>query len=71
MLAPEVARLINHLNRSSALTSEILHFADLNGDALINQSDVDLMADLILGLPLPARPITLEPANGRRSPGKK
>src|SRR6266568_6004292 len=35
----DLVRLINHLNGSSALTSEILPFADLNGDALINQSD--------------------------------
>jgi len=44
-------------------------YADLNGDAFVNQTDVDLMADLILGLPLLMRPVTLEPASGSSEVG--
>ena len=50
----DLIRLINHVNGSPALSSELRPFGDVNEDGVINQTDVDLVADAILGLaPLP------------------
>jgi hypothetical protein len=74
----DLVRLINHIQTSSGITLpdstgllpiEQQPFADLDGDGLITQSDVDLLADLILDLPLPSRPVTFVPASGSSEVG--
>src|SRR5437867_568727 len=74
----DLVRLINHIQSSAGspppggtgiLPVALQPFADLNGDTFINQTDVDLLADLILGLPLPTRPVTFEPASGSSEVG--
>ncbi len=45
--------LINHVNQSQSLTSEVAFFADLNQDGLINNTDVDLLAEAVLGRAAP------------------
>jgi len=73
--------LINHINAAQSgagvspagspgiLPGELVPFADMNGDAFVNQTDIDLLADVILGLPLSSRPITFEPASGSSEVG--
>ena len=65
----DLVSLINHVNRTSLLASSNVPFADLNGDSFVNETDIDLLADLILGLPLPTKPVSLEPANGASEVG--
>jgi hypothetical protein len=71
----DLVRLINHLNapslNSQPLDPQLAPYADLNEDGYLNQQDVDLLADAILGLPLPlnTRPVALEPASGASEVG--
>jgi hypothetical protein len=74
----DLVRLINHVQSSAGvppaggtgiLPVAVLPFADLNGDTLIDRTDIDLLADLILGLPLPTKPVALEPASGSSEVG--
>jgi hypothetical protein len=65
----DLVRLINHLNGVDSLSPSLLPFADINGDALVDSKDRELLADLILGLPLPSRPVTFEPASGSSEVG--
>lgn len=69
----DLQKLLNHLNGSQPstpkLSTQLLPFADLNGDAFVNQSDVDLLAKAILGTPIPTPPVTLEPASGASEVG--
>jgi len=74
----DLVRLVNHVQTSAGspppggtgvLPSNLRPFADLNGDTLINQTDIDLLGSLILGIPLPNTPVTLEPANGASEVG--
>jgi hypothetical protein len=46
----DLAAVINHLNNSPRLPAELAVFADVNQDGLVNQTDVDLIADAIVGL---------------------
>lgn len=65
----DLVRLINHLNGSPALSSQLTFFADVNQDGFVNQSDVDALADVILGTsPFQDLPLThlreTSPTNG-------
>jgi hypothetical protein len=55
----------------TTLPRELLGYADLNADGYINQADIDLLADAILGLPIATqpRPLTSEPASGASEVG--
>ena len=68
----DLQRLLNHLNASQPstlnpqpLSTQLLPYADLNEDGLINQADVLLLQDAILGrsvLPNPyAAPVVTTP----------
>ncbi|HTD88670.1 MAG TPA: dockerin type I domain-containing protein, partial [Candidatus Binatia bacterium] len=45
----DLVAVINHLNNNPRLPSELAVFADVNQDGLVNQTDVDLIADAIVG----------------------
>src|SRR6266511_2837921 len=60
----DLVRLINHINGTTRLTAAKLPFADINGDGFVDRSDVDGLANLILGIPIPPKPATMEPATG-------
>lgn len=61
--------LINHLNGTVPLATALLPYADINGDAFIDQSDLQGLVNLILGIPLPLRSASLEPGNGATEVG--
>lgn len=65
----DITRLVNHLNGKTLLTSTNLALADVNGDGLVDQSDLTALENLILGIPIPAAPVTLDPANGASEVG--
>ena len=68
----DLVRLINHLNGSAALVFQLRGYADVNDDGFLNQADVDVMADAILGLPIPAplpRSVRSEPSSGASEVG--
>jgi hypothetical protein len=65
----DLTRLVNHLNGKTLLAATNLPLADVNGDGLIDQSDVDALASLILGIPIPPAPVTLDPAHGASEVG--
>src|SRR5689334_725570 len=45
----DLVAVINHLNNNPRLPSDLAVFADVNQDGLVNQTDVDLIADAIVG----------------------
>src|SRR5687767_938421 len=50
----DLVRLINHINGTIPLPGSLIPYGDVNESGTINQNDVDLIADAILGLaPLP------------------
>src|SRR6185503_7580564 len=58
----DLVRLINHLNGTVPLSAPLLPYGDVNEDSVINQADVDFVADAILGavlLPNPYAPPTI------------
>ena len=75
--------LINHINAvqsnpgvapagsTGILPVELRGYADVNGDGYINQADVDMLADAILGIPITTRPrpILSEPSSGASEVG--
>ena len=65
--------LLNHLNNPqlSTLNPQLLPYADVNEDGYLNQADVTMLRDAILGIPLPVntRPVALEPATGSSDVG--
>ena len=67
--------LLNHLNSGgTSLTSlplPLVPFADVNEDGYLNQADVTMLRDAILGLPLPVntRPVALDPRSGSSEVG--
>src|SRR6266446_10801607 len=75
--------LINHINAvqsragvapagsTGILPVELRGYADVNGDGYINQADVDILADAILGIPITTQPKALiaEPASGASEVG--
>ncbi len=71
----DLVLLLNHLNHSQPstpqLSTDLLPFADVNEDGYLNQADVTLLRDAILGIPLPVntRPVALEPATGSSDVG--
>src|SRR6266850_1222830 len=73
----DLVRLINHINAVAAastddlLSRELLGYADVNGDGYINDADVDMLADAILGIPITTRPrpIVAEPGSGASEVG--
>jgi hypothetical protein len=65
----DIARLVNHLKGTVPLSPDMLLFADVNRSGAVNQSDVDALANVILGLaPFQdypaARVIEVSPSNG-------
>src|SRR2546428_835886 len=62
--------LYTHVNRSPPLFPELLPSAALNGASFVNQPDVALLADVILGFPFPFKPATFNPANGASEVGE-
>ena len=66
----DLTRLVNHLNGRTPLAATNLPLADINGDGLLDQSDADALAGLILGAPTPPTPVTLEPASGATEIGR-
>src|SRR6266571_9429969 len=52
----DLIRLINHINGSAHLDPQLRGYADVNGDGHINQADVDMLADVILGIPITPSP---------------
>ena len=65
----DITLLVNHLNGKTLLTATNLPLADVNGDGLVDSSDVNTLGDLILGLPIPPAPVTLDPASGASEVG--
>lgn len=53
------------------LPVELRGYADVTGDGTIDQRDIDMLADAILGIPIPTRPrpIISEPASGASEVG--
>ncbi|HKQ39599.1 MAG TPA: Ig-like domain-containing protein, partial [Verrucomicrobiae bacterium] len=45
----DLVAVINHLNNNPRLPNDLAVFADVNQDGLVNQTDVDLIADAIVG----------------------
>jgi len=65
----DVVAIINHINSVPRLSNEMAVFADVNQDGTVNNLDVDMVVDAILGLAdLPAFPLArildTSPANG-------
>ncbi len=55
----DVVRLINHVNGTRTLSSELVPFADINNDGFVDQNDVQGLVDRVLGrLPLDSLPLT-------------
>ena len=55
----DLVRLINHVNRTVPLASPLDLYADLNQDGFVNNTDVEILAGIILGLtPPPVVPLT-------------
>ncbi len=46
----DLVLLINHLNKTTLLAAPLPFFADVNQDGFLNQSDVDALGDVILGI---------------------
>ncbi|MCI0746812.1 MAG: dockerin type I repeat-containing protein [Verrucomicrobia subdivision 3 bacterium] len=67
----DLVRLIDHINSRTLLSAALQPYADVSEDGLINVTDVDLLAELILGIPLPpnTRSVALEPASGSSEVG--
>jgi hypothetical protein len=65
----DLVLLIDHINGVTNLPPALLPSADISGDGILDQSDVDGLADLILGLPITARPVTLDPTSGSSDVG--
>ena len=42
--------MLNHIDGTSRLSNEASVFADLNQDGIVNDADVDLLVDVILGI---------------------
>ena len=65
----DVARLVNHLQQIEFLHPIIQPFADVTGDGLLDEADVEKLVDLVLDktaitdIP-PARPLESSPAHG-------
>src|ERR1044072_1463302 len=51
----DLVRLINHVNGSAVLPLQLRGYADVTGDGRLDQSDIDLLADAVLGIPLATR----------------
>ena len=65
----DLVRLLKHIDGTARLGSEPAVFADLNQDGFVNQTDVDLLTDAILGLsalPIlpPTRILSTSPSHG-------
>lgn len=74
----DLVLLLNHLNSGGTSSTSptplplpLLPYADVNEDGYLNQSDVTMLRDAILGIPLPVntRPVALEPATGSSDVG--
>src|SRR5262249_6388215 len=75
----DLVRLIDHIRSSASATpmgtgllpASLRGYADVTGDGYINQADVDMLANAILGIPIPTRPrpIVSEPAGGASEVG--
>ncbi len=69
----DLVALINHTRSSPALSPSVSVFADVNLDGVVNQTDVTLLAQVILGqytVPsLAARAVTIEPPSGTSDVG--
>ena len=67
----DLQRLLNHINGSATLALPLRGYADLTGDGYINQADVDLLANAILGIPITTvlRPLIAEPSSGASEVG--
>ncbi len=65
----DLVRLINHVNATVTLSNAALPFADINGDGFVDQTDAGLLANLILGIPVPPKSATLEPSSGATEVG--
>ena len=46
----DLVRLIGHVNGGTPLSSDLLPYGDINEDGVINQADLDLLQNAILGL---------------------
>jgi len=46
----DLVRMINHINGSTYLSSQLTFFADMNQDGSVNQTDIALLSDVILGV---------------------
>lgn len=54
----DLVAIVNHIRGTPRLPNELALFADVNQDGMVNQTDVDLLADAILGLStLPQLPL--------------
>src|SRR5437870_8646426 len=65
----DLVTIINHINGTPRLSNEMAVFADVNQDGVVNDLDVQMVADAILGVSaLPDFPLTRildsSPANG-------
>jgi len=71
----DLQRLLNHINSVGAsfnlLAVPLRGYADVTGDGYINQADVDMMAQAVLGTPITTspRPLIAEPASGANEVG--
>ncbi|MBI2926950.1 MAG: hypothetical protein HYY24_14745 [Verrucomicrobia bacterium] len=53
----DLVRMVNHVNGNPVLSADLQRIADVNQDSVVDQSDISLLADAILGLtPLPDVP---------------
>src|SRR6266498_1051637 len=65
----DLIRLINHIDNTDRLSGDLVLFAHLNQDGVINQAVVDFLSDAILNIrqlpPVPlVGPVETSPANG-------
>jgi hypothetical protein len=55
----DLVRLVNHINGTALLSTNLVPFADINQDGYVNDLDVSFLADAILGFrSLPLLPLT-------------
>ena len=55
----DLVRLVNHINGTTLLSTNLVPFADINQDGYVNDLDVSFLADAILGFrSLPLLPLT-------------
>src|SRR5204862_5347221 len=46
----DLVRMINHINGSNYLSSQLTFFADMNQDGVVNQTDIALLSEVILNV---------------------